>query len=54
MAEREKQETLSETKELVTILQYEKKKKKKPLLCTYMLQVITKRFKIYYFGDWPN
>ena len=29
MAEREKQETLSETKELVTILQYEKKKKKK-------------------------
>ena len=27
MAEREKQETLSETKELVTILQYEKKKK---------------------------
>ena len=28
MAEREKQETLSETKELVTILQYEKKKKK--------------------------
>ena len=29
MAEREKQETLSETKELVTILQYEKKTKKK-------------------------